>query len=412
MHLSVPSLVSIFIASSKSLSHFGYYILTFYSAEISCAAPDEIAIGTTPSFTAISSLSRTDADTTLVFLSLNASYLSPVHDPWFEATTLTVLPDLGLLPGATGPSKDTSLYNRNAPVNVVGCTEQHQFRNPNTGFTTRLGGQELFEAEEQAQLGFNENQQALYNRSFWIGSSLILMDVVAALGGNLLLASEYLTYESQSVSLPENQWQLEFNHYFGVGLDAMQIWAQQYVTGLPDTGLNKYVVPASDDFGKDMCHNQITRRADYRSFSVLGLCIVLIAGVLFLILNLSIGPIVKHLQNRSLEGRYRNAEWQANDFLQLQRMAYEHKDIGTWKGQNDIVPRTHPDETFTIPDSTGWKEGSLGRTKSTQSWSSRRKIDDQQNETTSPSSSMKDTDATSAFNLDKRAQITELQVRT
>lgn len=317
-----------------------------FRTEISFGAPNTTFLET-PTFTAIPSLSRGDADTTLVFLSLNGSYLNPVHDPWFRATTSTQVPGLS----TANFSKDTAIYNRDAPVNVVACSEQHQLRNPRTGAASRLGGQDGF-VDIVALLELNDNQQALFNRTLFIAPKTSLMNTILALGGDQLLAASALN----EVGLPVNQWQLEFNHWFGVGLNAIQLWTQQHVTGMRYPELDKYVVPAIHGFGKSMCDNQITRRADYRSFSVLGLCIVLAFGLLFILLNLTIGPIVQRIQSYTLKGRYRNAEWQVNHFLQLQRMAYEHKGIGNWEGQDDMVPRTSPGERFTIPDSTKWNQ--------------------------------------------------------
>lgn len=317
---------------------------------MSCVVPDDEHIMTISDFTAIPSLSRDDADTTLVFLALYAWYLSPVQDPWFSATNLSE--ELNSSPDGT--DRTTDFYVNDAPVNVVGCAEQHQFRNPATGAITRLGGQEVFN-NLTAQLGFNDNQEAIFNRSFFRGPRTDLKETVTALeAGNLLAAA--VKYGGVLPGLPDNQWQLEFSHYFGVGLHALQLWTQQYVTGILRPELDRYVVPATDDFGKEMCHNQITRRDNYRSFSVLGLSIIMVFTLLFTVLNLTISPIVNYIRGHTPEGRYGNAEWRSTDFLQLQRMAYEHKNIGHWTGHNDLVPRTNPGEVFTSPDDTERRE--------------------------------------------------------
>lgn len=380
--------------------------LTCHSAEFSPAAPDLPQL-TLPTFTAIPSLQRYDADTTLVFLALNVSYLSEVHDPWFRATTQSTIWGT-----SNDSSMDTITYSRDAPVNVVACAEQHQFRNPKNGATSRLGGQELLLNDEIALL-FDSNQQAVYNRSFFIAGDTLLSDVVTALGGDLLLASDAQVYESQSVGLPNNQWQLEFNHWFGIGLNTMQLWTLQYAVGMTDPHDDKYVVPATEGLWKEMCNNQIVRRADFRSFSVLGICIVLVFGILFVILNLTVGLVVQNIQRQTLKGRYRNAEWQANDFLQLQRMAYEHKDIGTWEGQNDMVPRTSPGEIFTIPESTKWNEDvprspKEARKGSTHFWSRARNADNPQPPPAdNPSSSVKSRSAISTTEIKEGTQVSE-----
>lgn len=313
--------------------------------------------------------------------------------------------------------RNTSFYTADALVNVVACAEQHQFRNPMTGSTGRLGGLELF-ANELAELGFNDNQKTLYNRSFFIGQRTVLTHTVTALESALLLASDRKFY-GDSMPLPDNQWQLEFNHYFGVGLNTLQLWTQQYVSGTAQPELNKYVVPATEGFEKQMCTSQVTRRDDYRSFSVLGLAIIIVFTLLFLFLNLTIGPIVVYVKGHTAGGRYGNAEWQANDFLQLQRMAYEHKNIGNWKGHNDMVPRTDPGEVFTIPHIDKLEEsvaGSRSRQGSTvlRLWSrgASHKADDPKIHVTDASdSSVKQMSVTHAEDVEKDMQVSEVQVR-
>lgn len=51
------------------------------SVEFSAAVPDDPEILSQPTFSAIPSLTLPDADTTLIFLSGNVSYLSEVRDP-------------------------------------------------------------------------------------------------------------------------------------------------------------------------------------------------------------------------------------------------------------------------------------------------------------------------------------------
>ena len=320
------------------------------SSEISLAAPDAPVLINPSSFTSLPELYRDDADTTLVFLSINGSYMSEVHDPWFRATVPTNMTAIIYGNDSTG---DYVLHSADKPVNIVACAEQHQFRNPANGATSALRGQELF-VTEPTNLTFNDEQNAIFNRSFWIGCNTLLTVITTALDSNLL-ADESRWYDNDP-GLPDNQWQLEFNHWFGIGLLTIQLWSQQYVNGIVRPDLNRYVTPATTSFQKEMCVNQITRRADYRSFSVLGLTIVLILGILFTILNYIVEPIVHWTQSRTSDGRYRNAEWQANDFLQLQRMAYEHNDMGTWRGHDNVVPLTNSDDKFIIPDSTRWNE--------------------------------------------------------
>lgn len=235
----------------------------------------------------------------------------------------------------------------------MACTEQHQVRNSITGAVSPPGGEEVLTHTQAVRLGLNENQLAVFNRSFALGAFSSLAYVVPALMGSSLLASDS-TVNQVSTGMPDNQWQFECEHWFGVAVNTIQLWSQQYISGPLQPSLNRYVVPATEGFAKEMCTNQIAVRADYRSFSVLGMLVIFIFGLLTIIAFLIVEPMTETVQKRTSTGRYRNAEWRANDVLQLQRMAYQHNDTGTWVCHNDLVPRTHPGETFTLPESTQW----------------------------------------------------------
>lgn len=317
------------------------------SVEFSATDPQEQATLVAPSFTAIDELSLPAADTQLIFLSRNATYLNPVHDPWFLSTAVSNTS----FTFTDGSEYDMPTYiaNSESPVAVMACAEQHQLRNPSNGATSRLGGMEIAVPARALELGFNANQMAVFNRSFAVGSWLVLCQVVPILGPASLLAMG-----SQGVyilpGLPDNQWQLEMEHYFGVTMLALQLWSQQYTLGRTPSESNKYVTPATTGFGRTMCNSQVVRRVDYGSFSVLGMAIIFVFGLLFTLANLLAAPIVERLQRRTATGRYRHAEWQTNEVLQLQRMAYEHKGIGSWTTQAYGIPRTNFGEVFTIPN--------------------------------------------------------------
>ena len=254
-----------------------------------------------------------------------------------------------------GTNRTTDFYTANELVTVVACAEQHQLRNVGTGATSPLGGSQIATPAQAQELAFNEEQVAIFNRTFYHASYSILSAIAENLGGNDLLAVAYQSVTDSTI-LRENQWQLEFNHYFGIAMNTIQLWSLQYVLGPSHPEMNSYAVPATEGFAKDVCTNQIVRRTDFRSFSVLGLAIIFAFGFLFILANLTIRSIVENAQEHTEKGRYRNAEWQANDFLQLQRMAYQHNNTGTWTGQRDMVPRTNPGEVFTLPESTAWNE--------------------------------------------------------
>ena len=185
--------------------------------------------------------------------------------------------------------------------------------------------------------------------------------------------------------------------------------------------MDQYIVPAAEGFAKEMCTNQIARRSDYRSFSVLGLAIIFAFGLLFILANYTISSIVQRIQGHTPKGRYRNAKWQANEFLQLQRMAYQHNNVGTWIGQHDMVPRTNPGEVFALPESTNWiqimpemahKDGKGLFRSLSRGWShDAKKSQSQVADLNTSGSSMDDKPAISIADAEKGVQIHETQDR-
>ncbi|KPI44889.1 uncharacterized protein AB675_2328 [Cyphellophora attinorum] len=188
--------------------------------EISLADPNNPNSLAGATFTALPTLSREDADTVLVFLSINGTSLVRIDDPWLKYTTEVEAFKVNSN-GTTTPTM--TMYRRNAPVNVVACAEQHQLRNPRTGATSRLGGMEVNTYPVADSLGFNQNQLLTYNRSFVVGSKAGLTSVLYNLGGSALLANAN-QYGLTTTNLSSKQWQIEFDHFFGVSLNSLQLW--------------------------------------------------------------------------------------------------------------------------------------------------------------------------------------------
>ena len=151
-----------------------------------------------------------------------------------------------------------------------------------------------------------------------------------------------------SQPVPENQWILEFSHWFGSGLIALQYHSMSFVLG-PSNGANaEYIKPAADD-DEWMCSNQIIRRDDYSSFSTLGLALIVGFGGLFLLVDMVKVPVLRYLQRNTTAGRYRTAEWQMESTLQFQRVTFENLGLGHWEGDlADSIPVTRSGEKFRL----------------------------------------------------------------
>lgn len=91
----------------------------------------------------------------------------------------------------------------------------------------------------------------------------------------------------------------------------------------------------------------------YTSFSVLGLFILFVSGGIIIIVSYSIEPlafwIAKRTNRRVLSAQM---EWITTETLQLQRLAHEELESGTWSHADSAIPLTAPRETLATLDLT------------------------------------------------------------
>ena len=159
----------------------------------------------------IPELSVSDADVSVFFLETNdIVYSTPVVDPWFAAEE--------------GPfSRSTSYgnityYQSNLPVKALACVQQYQFCNPslnhNESCTPLMG---IFEAARSAPATVFSQSKDI-DRFLWSLSAIQNMaggftEISMVLRGGSLLASDYVSQFGQD-GLPDNQWELELEHWF------------------------------------------------------------------------------------------------------------------------------------------------------------------------------------------------------
>jgi hypothetical protein len=210
-------------------------------------------------FTPIEALHRNDADVTLLFLSRN-QIVSPVeiNDPWYSAHQ--TIPGFRL--NFTGWGNLTlGGYFADEPVSVLGCTKQYQIcyadKTGKPSDCSRLGGkQELY----WLLTSLTQSEKQL-NRTRW--------SIMSALTGNELdgfvqtlgaasLSSKYSLVSGVQGPLPDNQWQLDVEHWHAATLVAMQGSAVDAASGPSDPNMRTFWVPPANDQEKYICNNQVS----------------------------------------------------------------------------------------------------------------------------------------------------------
>ncbi len=183
-------------------------------------APADSAFENSSVFDPIPEIKRPAADITLVFLSANdIEFVESVDDSWYSAH-LTSIPRIAS-DGLPAPMA----YLRDDPVRVLGCSSQYQYCNPSLSSNescTSLNG--ILPVQTLAKdLWQNEKQKALFD---WSSSAILweaigIPEVINTLGVSALTARHKLASGRQG-PLPDNQWQLEVEHWLTTTLAALQ----------------------------------------------------------------------------------------------------------------------------------------------------------------------------------------------
>ena len=265
-----------------------------------------------------------------MFLAGNAvTYKSPVLDPLFRATLPVILTD--------SDGKNYTTYSQDFWVNLLGCTDQFQFRNPANGISTSLTNSSAV-IDEIGTLLLTELQLVTWSSLFYAMKSSTMYWTVHSRGANSLRASDTVGgSDFLSPGLPDNQWQIEATELFSVSMAKFQQKIVGYATG--PTYFHEGLEFKQGD--KDLCQRQKIRGASgYLSFSVFGVSIILVLGSLFIITALFLDSMVGFLRRKLDRNDHKRLQWAVDENLQLQRMAFEETGQGTWTGGTDAVPMT------------------------------------------------------------------------
>lgn len=256
-----------------------------------------------------------------MFLSSSAWSSTRISDPWFKTEQPLEIP----FSIHKDPEKLTTVYVRDPVTTVLGCAQKFETCvGPSSDdrhcIVTTGSGQTYSIEDEQSLLDLNPVQTMILHRLRQANIMSSLETVVQGLGATGLLAYEYalITWEPP---VPNDQWALEVKNWFLTMLTIKQAYTMEYVTGLPDRRFNEYIVPPPKD-AEWMCHNQIVQRRDYASFSVLGICIIVILGGFLIVLNALIYRLSGLILPHSVRRQFCELSWDANELLELRAEAF------------------------------------------------------------------------------------------
>jgi hypothetical protein len=246
-------------------------------------------------------------------------------------------------------------------INVLACTEQHHFCNPSlssnrTQQCTPLQSVDqvtLQDPERNASLFDNEYQKAIAQIIFRATITSSWEFVARALDPPLLADS--LVHNGISKPLPNNQWILEAENWFAIMMANIQQLVVDTATSAPGIDPQYSLNRADKNVGMHQyCGNQIIHQDNFSNFSVLGISVIFFFGGIIICVSLVLETVVSYLQIRFQRGVYHQVRWQLDSTLQLQRMAFEGADMGTWSGGAEEVPVTEKGEK--LAPATDWDE--------------------------------------------------------
>jgi len=189
-------------------------------------------------------------------------------------------------------------------------------------------------------------QESLASASVW--------NIVDQLGDKALLASSYLSQQEffWSPGLSDNQWQIEVANWFSIGLSQLQRFIisnyRKPIGVFPEGYWEAF--PANATAAQLFCKSQKVHNAQYTTLSVLGLALTFGLGGLIILCSILVPYVVPKIQVKRATKKQRHSaardQWKGDHFLQLQRIALQAHDSGSWEGEDDFVPITKSDGTF------------------------------------------------------------------
>ncbi|KAL7774346.1 hypothetical protein CFE70_005258 [Pyrenophora teres f. teres 0-1] len=297
----------------------------------------------------ISELQVPNADISAFWLEqLGIWYFSPVKDPWFAAEH--------------GSNKSTPVgpkkyYDAGEKVvNALVCAQQYQFCNPSKELCTAPMGSSASAASAASNLFTNSTNE---DRFMWnlraVFNQIGFTEIANILKEGALLASDFTTPLGQ-FGLPDNQWELELKHWFGIMLAALQgsIVNQASGPSIPEAApFHSAPMTAGE---RAACSNQKIRSDSYTSFNVLGLILIFSIGSLIMLISACLPSLTARMRRKK---PFASIEWDTNDTLQLQRLAHEAVGAGDWVGTRDDYPRTQQGDLLAVLDTSDPKHPRL-----------------------------------------------------
>lgn len=317
-----------------------------YQIDTQFAAAGDITY-LTSTFQPIPELNRTDADTTLTFLSFSKMYEAAVDDPWFAAHKAAPYPV------RMNQNIHGTVFKRDRPVTTLGCAEQHQICTASNSSssspshcTPMLGWLQLANDGVET-LNLTSRQSSTYSRVFQAAVESIFSNILQQLAQRdpPLLARRQIN-GIVGLGLPDNQWQNEIEYFHSIAMAHLQLAVVAYGTG-QFAANTTYINVSNDASDRWLCQNLVIRGTPYHSFSLLALILIFIIGLLIVTTGTTMEDFIYWCQRKSGHSIAKHEEWKSNGLLEMQSLLYERDGCGVWSCRHGI-PICCPGETMSV----------------------------------------------------------------
>jgi hypothetical protein len=214
------------------------------------------------SFSPIPQLSLSDANVYLFFLTSSAVvFTEKVEDPWYRANRTGGQMYEAALIGGQG---NVTTYRQDKPGSPLGCVERHQYCFPGARDDRRctpltssgdLSDPTVYLRDDE------ERQEMRWMLNTSMDRMILTMHPISMLGIQVLTSRSGLDGGFQA-PLPDNQWQLDVQHWHSTAMAVLQARFISHILGPSDAGLEPVWRLAETKAERDMCRNQVTRQQE------------------------------------------------------------------------------------------------------------------------------------------------------
>ncbi|KAF2138136.1 uncharacterized protein K452DRAFT_361593 [Aplosporella prunicola CBS 121167] len=301
-------------------------------------------------FDPIPELRRMDGDLDIFFLSAtNVAFNSYSNDSWYQIKDSS---DASMVSDESTGEMD--LYYQKEPASPMACVTRQQYCFPSLSKENRCTALSS-NIDAGLDAGYMHQKRKDQDGFIWVSpvsASAMTISEVVNIMGQQALASRYNFRHGIQGPISENQWQLDVEHWHASTLAHLQDGYLHKASGPTDERLFEFLDRPANAIEKRLCKSQKMLSTEHASFSLFWLYFIFILGILVIIIQYSIAPILGCIQRRRSLDCYTRLEWNTNDTLQLQRLAHEELGLGTWSGAADGIPVTRSGEKLAVLDLT------------------------------------------------------------